>query len=215
MRFIEDELISLVVMLSIFSMIYCSHIVFTIHNLPKANWTLWLYVLFTIPSFDNYESGCILRKKKNVPRRKGIARVKWLNVHSIPTIGRKFKILFDFAQASVHCILISIYLCVIFASKLRPCLEAQLQGTTQDHLQIFNIEMKAKMKSYQMPEQVTVTYNYRSTVKWWLIMRTLLIIVGCPHCMCRWSFGNGLPQSCWVLWLKPLYTIGQLKVRKW
>lgn len=34
-------------------------------------------------------------------------------------------------------------------------LEAQLPGTTQDHLQIFNIEMKAKMKSHQMPEQVT------------------------------------------------------------
>uniref|UniRef100_A0A6N2LTC0 protein-serine/threonine phosphatase n=1 Tax=Salix viminalis TaxID=40686 RepID=A0A6N2LTC0_SALVM len=33
-------------------------------------------------------------------------------------------------------------------------LKAQLPGTTQDHLQIFNIEMKAKMKSYQMPEQV-------------------------------------------------------------
>ncbi|KVI04842.1 Armadillo-type fold [Cynara cardunculus var. scolymus] len=33
-------------------------------------------------------------------------------------------------------------------------LQAQLPGTTQDHLQIFNIEMKAKMKSYQMPEQV-------------------------------------------------------------
>ncbi|KAB2037466.1 hypothetical protein E1A91_D03G079600v1 [Gossypium mustelinum] len=31
---------------------------------------------------------------------------------------------------------------------------AQLSGTTQDHLQIFNIEMKAKMKSHQMPEQV-------------------------------------------------------------
>ena len=31
---------------------------------------------------------------------------------------------------------------------------AQLPGTTQDHLQIFNIELKAKMKSYQMPEQV-------------------------------------------------------------
>eukprot|EP01018_Ginkgo_biloba_P000169 Gb_33029 [translate_table: standard] len=30
----------------------------------------------------------------------------------------------------------------------------QIPGTTQDHLQIFNIEMKAKMKSYQMPEQV-------------------------------------------------------------
>ncbi|CAI0443755.1 unnamed protein product [Linum tenue] len=32
-------------------------------------------------------------------------------------------------------------------------LKAQLPGTTQDHLQIFNIEMKTKMKSYQMPEQ--------------------------------------------------------------
>ncbi|KAF8394896.1 hypothetical protein HHK36_018834 [Tetracentron sinense] len=31
---------------------------------------------------------------------------------------------------------------------------AQLPGTTQDHLQIFNIEMKAKIKSHQMPEQV-------------------------------------------------------------
>jgi len=29
-----------------------------------------------------------------------------------------------------------------------------IQGTTQDHLQIFNIEAKAKLKSYQMPEQV-------------------------------------------------------------
>eukprot|EP00850_Spirogloea_muscicola_P015188 SM000114S24151 [mRNA] locus=s114:187416:198058:- [translate_table: standard] len=33
-------------------------------------------------------------------------------------------------------------------------LKAQIQGTTQDHLQIFNIELKAKIKSYQMPEQV-------------------------------------------------------------
>ncbi|KAE8723368.1 Clathrin heavy chain 1 [Hibiscus syriacus] len=33
-------------------------------------------------------------------------------------------------------------------------LKAQLPGTTQDHLQIFNIEMKANMKSHQMPEQV-------------------------------------------------------------
>ncbi|KAF6147003.1 hypothetical protein GIB67_036722 [Kingdonia uniflora] len=35
-------------------------------------------------------------------------------------------------------------------------LKAQLPGTTQDHLQIFNIEMKAKMKSHQMPEQVLI-----------------------------------------------------------
>ncbi|XP_022887146.1 clathrin heavy chain 1-like [Olea europaea var. sylvestris] len=33
-------------------------------------------------------------------------------------------------------------------------LKAQLPGTTQDHLQIFNIEAKAKIKSHQMPEQV-------------------------------------------------------------
>ncbi|KAL2549735.1 Clathrin heavy chain 1 [Forsythia ovata] len=33
-------------------------------------------------------------------------------------------------------------------------LKAQLPGTTQDHLQIFNIEAKAKMKSHQMPEQM-------------------------------------------------------------
>ncbi|CAN1812043.1 Clathrin heavy chain 1 [Linum perenne] len=33
-------------------------------------------------------------------------------------------------------------------------LKAQLPGTTQDHLQIFNIELKTKMKSYQMPEQI-------------------------------------------------------------
>ena len=34
--------------------------------------------------------------------------------------------------------------------------EAQLPGTTQDHLQIFNIEAKAKLKSHQMPEQVNI-----------------------------------------------------------
>lgn len=33
-------------------------------------------------------------------------------------------------------------------------LKAQVQGTTQDHLQIFNIEMKAKLKSHLMPEQI-------------------------------------------------------------
>ena len=31
---------------------------------------------------------------------------------------------------------------------------AQVPGTTQDHLQVFNIETKAKMKSHQMKEQV-------------------------------------------------------------
>ena len=32
--------------------------------------------------------------------------------------------------------------------------QANVAGTTQDHLQIFNIEMKSKMKSHQMPETV-------------------------------------------------------------
>ena len=33
-------------------------------------------------------------------------------------------------------------------------LKAAVAGTTQDHLQIINIEMKSKMKSHQMPESV-------------------------------------------------------------
>lgn len=38
---------------------------------------------------------------------------------------------------------------------------AQVQGTTQDHLQIFNIELKTKMKSHQMPEQVMILPLFR------------------------------------------------------
>ncbi|PHT86702.1 hypothetical protein T459_08808 [Capsicum annuum] len=38
-------------------------------------------------------------------------------------------------------------------------LEAQVPGTSQDHLQIFNIEAKQKMKSYQMPEQVLALWD--------------------------------------------------------
>ena len=33
-------------------------------------------------------------------------------------------------------------------------LKATVAGAAQDHLQIFNIEMKSKMKSHQMPESV-------------------------------------------------------------
>ena len=33
-------------------------------------------------------------------------------------------------------------------------LKATVAGTTQDHLQIFNIDTKSKMKSHQMPESV-------------------------------------------------------------
>ncbi|KAK6156114.1 hypothetical protein DH2020_010362 [Rehmannia glutinosa] len=42
--------------------------------------------------------------------------------------------------------------------------EAQLPGTTQDHLQIFNIEAKAKLKSHQMPEQARSYYPLNSLV---------------------------------------------------
>lgn len=67
----------------------------------------------------------------------------------------------------------------IFTYKLYSSLEAQLQGTTQDHLQIFNIELKAKMKSYQMPEQVPVVYCYTICVlcKISAMRRKLLILV--------------------------------------
>ncbi|GLT43224.1 hypothetical protein SLA2020_171910 [Shorea laevis] len=50
-------------------------------------------------------------------------------------------------------------------------LKAQLPGTTQDHLQIFNIEMKAKVKSHQMPEQV-VFWKWISADKLGLVTQT-------------------------------------------
>ncbi|GJV78999.1 cellulose synthase A catalytic subunit 2 [UDP-forming]-like protein [Tanacetum coccineum] len=42
---------------------------------------------------------------------------------------------------------------------------AQLSGTTQDNLQIFSIEMKAKMKSHHMPEQ-SIIYARRCVPCW-------------------------------------------------
>lgn len=57
-------------------------------------------------------------------------------------------LLFDFSLPCLY-----IYIC-IYIYELWHFLEAQLPGTTQDHLQIFNIELKAKIKSHQMPEQV-------------------------------------------------------------
>eukprot|EP00850_Spirogloea_muscicola_P020441 SM000216S06567 [mRNA] locus=s216:162875:173433:+ [translate_table: standard] len=60
-------------------------------------------------------------------------------------------------------------------------LKAQIQGTTQDHLQIFNIELKAKIKSYQMPEQMfdrtanlsgnqIINYRCDPTEKWLVLI---------------------------------------------
>ncbi|KAF1892552.1 hypothetical protein Lal_00011019 [Lupinus albus] len=69
-------------------------------------------------------------------------------------LERKFEVLVELAMCFCCTLIITIYFWVIFTYKLCPLLEAHLQGTTQDHLQIFNIEMKAKVKSYQMPEQV-------------------------------------------------------------
>ncbi|XP_047263969.1 clathrin heavy chain 1 isoform X1 [Capsicum annuum] len=45
-------------------------------------------------------------------------------------------------------------------------LEAQVPGTSQDHLQIFNIEAKQKMKSYQMPEQMLALVTQTSVYHW-------------------------------------------------
>ena len=71
------------------------------------------------------------------------------------------------------CTLLLFFVLTLFSHLL--CLwhssAAQIQGTNQDHLQIFNIEMKAKMKSYQMPEQVrTLLFSILLTVCeifWW------------------------------------------------
>ncbi|KAK6135795.1 hypothetical protein DH2020_030490 [Rehmannia glutinosa] len=52
--------------------------------------------------------------------------------------------------------------------------DAQLPGTTQDHLQIFNIEAKAKLKSHQMPEQARSYYPLNSLV---------LNVVACAACL--------------------------------
>lgn len=57
-------------------------------------------------------------------------------------------------------ILLSIILYIASDNELFHVFEAQLPGTTQDHLQIFNIEMKAKMKSHQMPEQVYPIHSH-------------------------------------------------------
>ncbi|KAA3478254.1 clathrin heavy chain 1-like [Gossypium australe] len=76
-------------------------------------------------------------------------------------------------------------------------LKAQLPGTTQDHLQIFNIEMKAKIKSHQMPEPVKFIYSK------------------CPWFIYRLYSGNGLPQKRLVWSHKPPCIIGQLKVRSY
>ncbi|KAI7992761.1 Clathrin heavy chain 1 [Camellia lanceoleosa] len=59
--------------------------------------------------------------------------------------------------------------------------KAQVPGTNQDHLQIFNIELKTKVKSHQMAEQVIILssnlvnnqiINYRCdpTEKWLVLI---------------------------------------------
>ncbi|CAL9044685.1 unnamed protein product [Musa banksii] len=63
-------------------------------------------------------------------------------------------------------------------------LKAQLQGSTQDHLQIFNIDQKTKIKSHQMPEQV---------VFWkWINLKMLGIVT--QTSVYHWSIeGEGEP----------------------
>ncbi|KAM7502761.1 hypothetical protein LguiB_001665 [Lonicera macranthoides] len=54
---------------------------------------------------------------------------------------------FTHVQTAITIIMLSVYSHLPFFSI------PQLQGTTSDHVQIFNIELKAKMKSHCMPEQ--------------------------------------------------------------
>lgn len=74
---------------------------------------------------------------------------------------------------------------------MNPCtrvlaLKAQIPGTTQDHLQIFNIELKSKVKTHQMPEQV---------VFWkWITPSTLGLVT--QTAVYHWSIeGESEPQK--------------------
>jgi clathrin heavy chain len=77
-------------------------------------------------------------------------------------------------------------------------LKAQLQGTTQDHLQIFNIELKTKMKSHQMPEQVVFwkwispkmlgLVTQTSVYHWSIEGKILMIIICCCSTLCLFFF---------------------------
>uniref|UniRef100_A9U2Z4 Clathrin heavy chain n=1 Tax=Physcomitrium patens TaxID=3218 RepID=A9U2Z4_PHYPA len=65
-------------------------------------------------------------------------------------------------------------------------LKALIPGSTQDHLQIFNIELKAKMKSHQMPEQV-VFWKWISSKLLGLVTQTSVY---------HWSIeGESTPQK--------------------
>lgn len=80
-------------------------------------------------------------------------------------------------------------------------LKANVAGTTQDHLQIFNIEMKSKMKSHQMPESV---------VFWRWISPALLGIVT-NGAVYHWSMEVGSSFIAgafflrWLLYRFPVY----------
>lgn len=80
--------------------------------------------------------------------------------------------------------------------------EAHLAGTSQDHLQIFNIEAKAKLKSHQMPEQASSsTY----CTLWCLIQQMLLsylIITEVSWSLVHWCC-DFFPQVVFWKWITP------------
>jgi len=117
--------------------------------------------------------------------------------------------------------------CDLFSYEVIFFSVALLPGTTQDHLQIFNIETKMKVKSHQMPEQV-IFYECQSisTLRMlnWLFQSFLffcrfILLSICVSCwsqllcfFCRLSFGSGFLQQS-LDWLrKRQFIIGQLKV---
>lgn len=86
---------------------------------------------------------------------------------------------------------------VTLTSKFYCSFEASLPGTTQDHLQIFNIEMKAKMKSYQMPEQVKFVLSFVK-ISPYIFALLFSLEQNCCCLLIRLSFGSGLRPSYWA-----------------
>lgn len=94
--------------------------------------------------------------------------------------------------------------------------EAQLAGTTQDHLQIFNIELKLKVKSHQNPEQVTVLCPPNSrNIRLWILILVLsfftLVLNLCILAFYRLCFGSGFLLRCLPWSRRLLFIIGPLK----
>ena len=74
-------------------------------------------------------------------------------------------------------------------------LKATVAGTAQDHLQIFNIDTKSKMKSHQMPESV---------VYWrWISPSLMGIVTNTAVYHWRWRWVQSRDHRVWEAAFRP------------